>query len=852
MKDADEILIQHCLKHEWCKVTVLIDHGANVNATIKSGHKKGQSVLWLAANDLKWDLVNDLIQKNADTNATAAGGCDKGKSILWIAISYRKWDLVADLIRRNADINATSISGADKGKSILWFAANYKQWGLVADLIQKGANINAIAENGPHNGTSILWLAASSNQWDLAENLIQNPNIELNPTVITGPKLSASILWYAVVNERWNIIGKLIENGADINATPKVGANAGQSILWHAVNNCNWPLTEYLIQSGADINTKPMVGPNKGTSVILLVANHKQWLLAVNLIKNGAEIHEELIENNFLKSRAIFCHAASCEEWGVVGKFLEKGCNPLLLDLSIITFIMANVVERRYDNNFLMSVKRLKNDDGKEELKKILISSIEKLLQNNEYGSDTILHKFFPQQMHVVKCQEYVNVQISEQDIIQICYDNFENTAQKSIIRNISEQFRNEDRSFKDILSGPFFEQVDELMNKYANQTNNERTKESLKKFAILIRNPSHFNSDNPKFYTTMKQNLEEILTLLTRCTESEKGVTISELSRQLLVCGPGIFNSILQIRTSLEVNDIKQKLAEYRKDLVLQTATVSAINNHVPAVMLIHNEAAHLMIAQQLGYAPAGGAVQLEHGDTFVNLQEGDSVSEIIKTELSKIFAEKYTLPIILEHIAQSFKKAMLNIKGNYPKLFFNNAASEICLDFKDYNNYHEQITQIAQQHGLTDSNGALYPELIDFNDDYTLCKIYTHNVKIFLLQSLIRLSIIEPIVQEVTIDSRKISFAFIKNHLYKSDNNIPNFKILEAALSQTNSKKHLLTIVPVVLTEELLESGITFELFLKYSLAINNVRDNEIIIMSNELVQQNKEIQRANLRLD
>lgn len=99
----------------------------------------------------------------------------------------------------------------------------------------------------------------------------------------------------------------------------------------------------------------------------------------------------------------------------------------------------------------------------------------------------------------------------------------------------------------------------------------------------------------------------------------------------------------------------------------------------------------------------------------------------------------------------------------------------------------------------------------------------------------------------------TRKISFAFVKTQLYKSDNNIPNFKILEAALNQTTSKKHLSAIVSIVLTEELLKSVITVEQFLKYSSAINNIMDNEITIMSNKLLQQNiKERPRANLRLD
>jgi ankyrin repeat protein len=152
---------------------LLMERGANINATVADGPYSGVSILWWAVFHKNWELVNLLMERGADINAAATDGPHKGISILWWAAFHKNWKLANLLIEKGADIRATDTDGTRKGISILWWSVFHKHWEVAKLLMKQGANINATAADGTHKGRSILWLAINNENWEVAKLLIE-------------------------------------------------------------------------------------------------------------------------------------------------------------------------------------------------------------------------------------------------------------------------------------------------------------------------------------------------------------------------------------------------------------------------------------------------------------------------------------------------------------------------------------------------------------------------------------------------------------------------------------------------------------------------------------------------------
>ncbi len=267
-----------CFNKNLTMVELLIQYGADVNATNKDGRTALSSAI-LADNANK-KIIELLLKNNANPNVD---------DILLSACHYQKCTIVEVLIEYGADVNATNKDGRtalssainNSGASIeivelllknhinpnvddiLHIACYEQNLAMVELLIQYGADVNATDKDGKTALFSAIF-ADNANK-KTVELLLKN---NANPNV-------DNILHHACYEQNFALVKLLVENGADVNATDKDNETA----LYNAIiaDNANKKIIRYLIANGADIHKEN----NNGISPLSFAESNKISLVKV-------------------------------------------------------------------------------------------------------------------------------------------------------------------------------------------------------------------------------------------------------------------------------------------------------------------------------------------------------------------------------------------------------------------------------------------------------------------------------------------------------------------------------------------------------------------------------------------
>jgi ankyrin repeat protein len=173
------------------------------------------------------EVVELLIDHGANINATNA----KGESALSIAVGSKNGSVIDILLKNNAEVNVVS----DDGQTPLFRAAYKEQVTYAREILRRGANPNLNPSN-PEDGTVLLW-AVSTGDLELVRMLLSHEANINSPGVL-----------HSAINHI-HIMDYLIKEGADIN---KKGA-WGSTALHMAAYKCEKDVVEFLVNNGADV-----------------------------------------------------------------------------------------------------------------------------------------------------------------------------------------------------------------------------------------------------------------------------------------------------------------------------------------------------------------------------------------------------------------------------------------------------------------------------------------------------------------------------------------------------------------------------------------------------------------------
>jgi ankyrin repeat protein len=265
---------------------LLLDLGANINATDEDGH----NALHIALKNSKVNtrIVKLLIDKGIDVNGRNCNGqtplhhcCRKGHydalvillecgtninakdsmnhSPLYDAISRDNYNCVKVLLDHGADINAVDNSG----KTVLHAA--FKRYNKV-DLhncikmqLDHGADINAV----DNSGKTVLHAAFETyNKVDYnCIKMLLDHGPDINAADNSGKTvLHAAFETYNKIDD-YNYIKMLLDHGADINAVD----NSGKTVLhaaFETYNKVDYNCIKMLLDHGPDINAADNSGKN--------------------------------------------------------------------------------------------------------------------------------------------------------------------------------------------------------------------------------------------------------------------------------------------------------------------------------------------------------------------------------------------------------------------------------------------------------------------------------------------------------------------------------------------------------------------------------------------------------------
>jgi ankyrin repeat protein len=156
----DEQLMEAAKRGDPARVKVILDKGAEINATDKGG----TTALIHAADSGHITVVRLLLEKGADVNAKNKGGWT---ALMWAATSSPagRTDIVKLLIAKGGDVNAKDQSGM----TALLGAARQGHLPVVKVLLEKGANINAKDQGG----ASALIEASKEGRLDIVKLLLE-------------------------------------------------------------------------------------------------------------------------------------------------------------------------------------------------------------------------------------------------------------------------------------------------------------------------------------------------------------------------------------------------------------------------------------------------------------------------------------------------------------------------------------------------------------------------------------------------------------------------------------------------------------------------------------------------------
>lgn len=278
---------------------VLLDAGADANATDRSGH----SLLMLACRGTNDALVRLLIERKADVNARDRSG----DSPVVVAVSPHY---------SNRDIAALAATA-----SVLMGAPHAEPPGLYKKMDEPGPEMSAWRKQAASaleiwSGTRRKWLDDAA-LWTARERI-------LDALLAAGADIRTTngapgILVYTAMSAPTGIVARLIAAGADVNAV-----RDGRTALLMAAMFGNTAVADLLIDNGADIEK-----PEKSTGYTPLMAAAQQGLvdLVKHLVEKGADVNASDIMGTTPSGKTPLLAAMEGKHYATALYLLDKGAS---------------------------------------------------------------------------------------------------------------------------------------------------------------------------------------------------------------------------------------------------------------------------------------------------------------------------------------------------------------------------------------------------------------------------------------------------------------------------------------------------------------------------------------------
>jgi ankyrin repeat protein len=294
-------------------IQVLLDNGANINASDKWGY----SVLHAALSRDRTDVAEFLLAHGAYVQTQSQGG----ETPLHVAARSGWPRIVQLLVDRGAEVNAAARNGdtpllraiiTDSVSAYGRYPLDPNHWEVVRFLIAKGTDVNAMNRAGE----TALGCAAKTGDLKLAQLLMDSgarPNLTAMPDgtpailamnhnhvdvaeflVSRGAEVTLHLAAHIGDIEKAQA---LIQSGSDVNAR----GQAGETPLHMAVCGGHRDVAELLINSGADVNAQAA----SGWTALHEAAWHGHKDIAELLIARGAAVNAKTAED---RSSSYFPH----------------------------------------------------------------------------------------------------------------------------------------------------------------------------------------------------------------------------------------------------------------------------------------------------------------------------------------------------------------------------------------------------------------------------------------------------------------------------------------------------------------------------------------------------------------
>lgn len=466
--------------------------------------------------------------------------------------------------------------------------------------------------NEDYNGTTILSIALTYKNFEIIELLLQKGANANKQSLNHWYNPANAPLHDAVGAQRIDIIQLLLDHRADINIID----DEGKTPLHHAALYGNINIIKLLLNKGAN----PNIINDEGLTPLHICLNRNDTANSIQLIQNNADV------NYAMKN----------------GPYAGE------------TILLALIMKLIQSGEILKETSEIKDDT----IKSIKIAIEQKIgIQVDDKIVTNIIWQYIPELIlqDISATCGYIKPDSKNFDISEIQSIYGENST---IITDSSDK-------------NAFFSQANILMQKYTDlhdklileEDANANKNESFATFAKYFRGEGdRFPNQEPKFYKDMKEQLEHIYLYLLQMPKDKQKDLLNEMSRQLLVCGPGIFNSINQYYAEVKQGDITVEVAKYRK-IIVEEVFVSVCNELKCAIGdKIHVQALVIATAQEKNYEPLGGREQLEQGDQFT-IGIANDVAEknidIVK-KLDNAFKEKYNILQVIDYVEEHFLKEL------------------------------------------------------------------------------------------------------------------------------------------------------------------------------------------------
>jgi ankyrin repeat protein len=241
-------------------VTLLLDRGADVNATTSFGH----TALIIATMEGFTSIVNELCLHSADVNIYN----NEGRGALYIAAGRGYLAIVKKLILRGADIDAQDSSNMTP----LMAAATSNHESVVTELCESDADVNLAA----NSGVTALMLACDINNIAMVRELC-NFNADVNAQNDEG---STSLLFSCREGYAY-LVDILLDYGAD----PNINSNTGLSPVMGGAYSNNPHIIRALVAKNANVNN----ANHAGATALMLASLNGRFEAVKALCEGGAD-----------------------------------------------------------------------------------------------------------------------------------------------------------------------------------------------------------------------------------------------------------------------------------------------------------------------------------------------------------------------------------------------------------------------------------------------------------------------------------------------------------------------------------------------------------------------------------